>query len=147
MRVYQADPVIDTLWARGRRLAAGLRKAANDAGVAEHVPILGQPCCLVFGSRDAMGQPSQPFRTLLMQEILQRGILATSLVVNYCHTEEAIDQTVAAFADAFVVYRKALDEGIDDYLPGRPVNPPSARSHEGHRNSHGRGETSRPGTC
>lgn len=123
MRVYQAEPVIDTLWARGRRLAAGLRKAANDAGVAEHVPILGQPCCLVFGSRDAMGQPSQPFRTLLMQEILQRGILATSLVVNYSHTEEAIDQTIAAFAEAFVVYRKALDEGIDDYLSGRPVKP------------------------
>ena len=62
------------------------------------MPILGKPCCLVFGSRDQDGQPSQPFRTLLMQEILQRGVLATSLVVNYSHTEADIDQTIAAFA-------------------------------------------------
>lgn len=123
MKVYRDEPVIDTLWRRGSRLASGLREAAAAAGVGEYVPILGQPCCLVFGSRDAQGQPSQPFRTLLMQELIQRGVLATSLVVNYSHTEADIDQTVEAFAAAFVVYRRALDEGIEKHLVGRPVKP------------------------
>jgi glutamate-1-semialdehyde 2,1-aminomutase len=123
MQVYTTEPVIDTLWRRGERLAAGLRAAVQAAGVAEHVPILGQPCCLVFGSRDAMGQPSQHFRALLMQEIIRRGILATSLVVNYSHSEADIDRTVAAFGEAFVVYRRALDEGIGKYLCGRPLQP------------------------
>ncbi|HVL01822.1 MAG TPA: glutamate-1-semialdehyde 2,1-aminomutase [Dongiaceae bacterium] len=123
MRYYQAHPVVDTLWQRGQRLADGLKAAAAKAGVADFVPILGKPCCLVFGSRDQDGQPSQPYRTLLMQEILQRGVLATSLVVNYSHTEADIDQTIAAFADAFVVYRQALDQGIERYLKGRPVKP------------------------
>lgn len=123
MKVYRDEPVIDTLWQRGSRLAAGLREAAAAAGVAEQVPILGQPCCLVFGSRDASGQPSQPFRTLLMQQLIHRGVLATSLVVNYSHTEADIDQTVDAFAAAFQVYRRALDEGIDKHLVGRPVQP------------------------
>lgn len=123
MQVYRSQPVIETLWQRGRRLADGLRAAAAAAGVAEHVPILGQPCCLVFGSRDALGQPSQSYRTLLMQEIIQRGVLATSLVVNYSHTDADIDQTVQAFAGAFEVYRRALDDGIERYLQGRPVKP------------------------
>ncbi len=123
IKTYQSEPVIETLWQRGQRLADGLRAAANSAGVSDQVPILGQPCCLVFGSRDADGQPSQPFRTLLMQEILNRGVLATSLVVNYSHTEADIDQTIDAFAEAFTVYRRALDDGIDKYLPGRPVKP------------------------
>lgn len=123
MKVYREEPVIDTLWKRGERLATGLRQAASAAGVAKEVPILGPPCCLVFGSRDAAGQPSQPFRTLLMQEILRRGILATSLVVNYSHSEADIDATIDAFAQAFVVYRRALDEGIEKYLCGRPVKP------------------------
>jgi glutamate-1-semialdehyde 2,1-aminomutase len=121
--IYQREPVVETLWKRGERLAAGLRLAASAAGVANEVPILGPPCCLVFGSRDAAGQPSQPFRTLLMQEILRRGILATSLVVNYSHGEADIDATIDAFAEAFVVYRRALDEGLDKYLAGRPVKP------------------------
>src|SRR5690606_23595835 len=98
-------------------------EAASATGVADFVPILGRPCCLVFGSRDQDGQPSQPFRTLLMQEIIRRGILATSLVVNYSHTEADIDRTIDAFTEAFMVYRKALDSGIDGYLDGRPVKP------------------------
>jgi len=123
MREYRKEPVIDTLWQRGKRLADGLRAAATRAGVAEYVPILGQPCCLVFGSRDEQGQPSQPFRTLLMQEVLRRGVLATSLVVNFSHKEADIDQTVEAFAEAFDVYRRALNEGVAKYLTGRPVKP------------------------
>lgn len=123
MKVYREEPVIDVLWQRGQLLADGLKAAAADAGVANHVPILGQPCCLVFGSRDTDGQPSQPFRTLLMQEILRRGVLATSLVVNYSHTEADIDRTVEIFSEAFFVYRRALDEGIEKYLLGRPVKP------------------------
>lgn len=121
MRVYREEPVIETLWARGRRLAAGLRDAAARAGVADFVPVLGPPCCLVFGSRDPQGQPSQLFRTLLMQEIIRRGVLATSLVVNYSHTEADIDQTIEAFAGAFEVYRRALDDGVEHHLRGRPV--------------------------
>jgi glutamate-1-semialdehyde 2,1-aminomutase len=123
MRVYREQPVVETLWARGLRLAEGLKRAADAEGVAGQVPILGQPCCLVFGSRDAAGQPSQPFRTLLMQEILRRGILATSLVVNYSHGEAEIDRTIAAFREAFTVYRRALDEGVGKYLKGRSVQP------------------------
>jgi glutamate-1-semialdehyde 2,1-aminomutase len=123
MNVYRTEPVVETLWKRGERLATGLKKAAAAADVVGAVPILGPPCCLVFGSRDAAGEPSQPFRTLLMQEIIRRGILGTSLVVNYSHSEADIDATIEAFAESFVIYRRALDEGIEKYLVGRPVKP------------------------
>lgn len=123
VEVYRSEPVIETLWQRGDQLSAGLRQAAALHGVSDHVPILGKPCCLVFGSRDLQGQPSQPFRTLLMQEILRRGILATSLVVNYSHTPQDIERTIDAFAEAFKVYRQALDGGIERFLAGRPVKP------------------------
>ena len=128
MQVYRDAPVIETLHARGEQLATGLKQATAAAGVSDEVPILGPPCCLVFGSRDAHGEPSQPFRTLLMQALIERGILATSLVVNYSHSEADIAQTIEAFAHALVIYRRALDEGIDKYLKGRPVKP-AIRSH------------------
>ena len=68
-------------------------------------------------------KPSQPFRTLLLQEIIKRGILALSLVVSYSHTDADIDRTIEAFHEAFVIYQKALNEGIEKYLIGRPVKP------------------------
>jgi glutamate-1-semialdehyde 2,1-aminomutase len=123
MKVYREQPVIDTLWARGERLATGLRNAAAEAGVGDHVPILGPACCLVFGSRDAEGNPSQPFRTLLMQELVERGVLATSLVVNYSHSESDIDKTIGIFGEAFEVYARALEDGVERYLKGRSVKP------------------------
>ena len=123
MRTFETEPVVETLWARGARLREGLQQAAATHGLSEQVPILGRPCCLVFGSRDRDGQPSQPFRTLMLQELLKRGILASSLVVNYSHTEADIDRTVEAFDEAFVTYRRALEDGIEHHLAGRPVKP------------------------
>jgi len=123
LRYYQDNPVIEALWEKGQYLATCLRQAAESAGVAAQVPVLGKPCCLVFGTRDADGKPSQEFRTLLMQELIERGVLATSLVVNYSHSREDLDKTVEAFAGAFVPYRKALEQGVGRYLRGRPVKP------------------------
>jgi glutamate-1-semialdehyde 2,1-aminomutase len=123
MNIYSREPVIETLWGRGERLAKGLTKAAADAKVADNIPILGRPCCLVFGSRDHEQKPSQGFRTLFIQECMKRGVLASSLVVSYSHSEQDIDQTIEAMHGAMTVYRKALDEGLEKYLVGRAVKP------------------------
>jgi glutamate-1-semialdehyde 2,1-aminomutase len=46
-----------------------------------------------------------------------------SLVVSYSHSDSDIERTIEAISAALVVYRKALDEGIQKYLSGRPVRP------------------------
>jgi hypothetical protein len=38
-------------------------------------------------------------------------------------TQADISRTIEAIGDALVVYRKALEDGIDKYLAGRPVKP------------------------
>jgi glutamate-1-semialdehyde 2,1-aminomutase len=123
MAIYESEPVVETLWGQGARLANGLQQAIDHYGLSDHIPILGRPCCLVYGTRDQELKPSQPFRTLLLQETLKRGVLAPSLVVSYAHTDADIDQTIEVFGDAFAVYRKALDDGIEKYLVGRAVQP------------------------
>ncbi|HWA75728.1 MAG TPA: glutamate-1-semialdehyde 2,1-aminomutase [Polyangiaceae bacterium] len=123
MNIYQREPVIKTLWERGERLAAGIKKAAIDQGVDEQIATFGKPCCLVYGTKDQDKQPSQGFRTLFIQESMKRGVLGSSLVVSYSHTEQDIDRTIEAFHGAMGVYKKALDEGLEKYLVGRPVKP------------------------
>jgi glutamate-1-semialdehyde 2,1-aminomutase len=123
MKIYEKEPVIETLWRQGERLASQLQKSIDENHLTDYIPILGRPCCLVYGSRDNEKKPSQPFRTLLIQETMKRGILAPSLIVSYSHTDKDIDRTAEAFHEAFVIYRKALEEGIEKYLVGRPVQP------------------------
>jgi len=85
--------------------------------------VIGRPCNLVFVTCDQDGNRSQAFRTLFMQELIRRGVIAPSFVVSYSHSDADIDRTAEAVFDAHVVYRKALGEGIDKYLEGRPVKP------------------------
>ena len=58
-----------------------------------------------------------------MQELVKRGIIAPSFVVSLAHTEEDIDRTIDAVADALVLYRRALDGDVAAFLDGRPVKP------------------------
>ena len=80
---------------------------------------MGRPCNLVFGTLDADGQRSQPFRTLFLQELITRGIVGPSFVVSAALSDEDIDRTVEAVDQALAVYaRRAL--GRHRRLPARP---------------------------
>ncbi len=123
MQFYQSEPVVETLQARGARLRAGFEKAATRHGVQQAVALLSRDCNLLFATRDAQGQPSQPMRTLFMQEMVRHGVLAPSFVVSYSHSEADIDQTIEAIDAALAVYRQALDGDVNHFLEGRPVKP------------------------
>ena len=67
------------------------------------------------------GQPSQAFRTLFLRETLRRGLLMPSMVVSYAHDDATIDATIERVGEALAVYKRALEDGVERYLPGRPV--------------------------
>ena len=93
------------------------------AGLSDYFQVRGRDCNLVYVARDADGQPSQEFRTLVLQEFLEHGILAPSFVVNAAHDPKAISQVVDAVAELMPVYQRALDDGVATVLRGRPVRP------------------------
>ena len=123
MRIYKREPVVDALWRQGERLRAGVMKAVEAHGLQKSFVVIGKPCCMVFGTRDGGGKPSQAFRALFLQETIKRGILAPSFITSYAHTDADVDRTIEAVTESLAVYRRALDEGVDRYLVGPPVKP------------------------
>jgi glutamate-1-semialdehyde 2,1-aminomutase len=123
MRVYRDEPVIETLYRRGERLRAGVEQAARRHAVQDYLQILGRPCNLVFATRGADHAPSQGFRALFMQELIRDGVLAPSFVVSYAHTDSDIDRTIDAVDHAAGIYARALADGWEQHLLGRPVKP------------------------
>ncbi|MGH9895893.1 MAG: glutamate-1-semialdehyde 2,1-aminomutase, partial [bacterium] len=114
---------VEYLYRQGERLAAGINRAIEQHHLQEYFQVLGKPCNLIYATRDQDKNRSQPFRTLFLQETLKRGLLMPSLVVSFSHTDHDIDRTVEGIGDALYVYRKALGEGVEKYLIGRPVKP------------------------
>jgi glutamate-1-semialdehyde 2,1-aminomutase len=123
IRVYREHDVIRHLWDAGCSLARELNKTVAELKLDEYFVLRGKPCCMVYGTKDNDGKPSQPFRTLFIQETIKRGLLMPSLIVSYAHSQQDIEKTVEGVSEALYVYRKALDEGIDKYLKSRSVKP------------------------
>jgi glutamate-1-semialdehyde 2,1-aminomutase len=120
MRIYRTEPVIEHLYRIGERLKAGLEEVIAFHGVEAQVSVFGRPSCLLFGTRDGDGKPSQAFRTLFLQETIRRGVLMPSLTVSYAHTDEDVERTVEAVDGALAIYKCALADGVEHHLVGRP---------------------------
>jgi glutamate-1-semialdehyde 2,1-aminomutase len=120
MRTYKNESVVEHLYRQGSRLRKGVEEAILHRGLSNFVKISGRPCCLLYSSLDREGKPSQAYRSLFLQETIKRGVLMPSLVVSYSHTDSDIDATVVAIDAALEVYARALNDGPERYLIGRP---------------------------
>jgi glutamate-1-semialdehyde 2,1-aminomutase len=123
-RAYAERDVVGTMERQGALLRAAVTAEIAEAGLTDHVEVLGRPSCLVFATRDPDLRPSQAYRTLFLQELLRHGVLGQSFVISAAHTDADLDQTVAAVRRALPVYREAIGRGTTDgLLHGRPVAP------------------------
>lgn len=127
VETYEKEGIAERLHQIGAELRSGIDDAVADAGMNEYFQLRGRNCNLTYVARDSNGHPSQSFRTLVLQELLERGVLAPSFVACAAHDAQAIRLAVDAVAAAMPAYRRALDDGIETVLRGRPVRPPMRR--------------------
>jgi glutamate-1-semialdehyde 2,1-aminomutase len=127
LRTYREQNVVEFLWQQGKRLHALINRSIAENQLEGFFELIGRPCNLVFAAHDQDGRRSQVFRTLFLQEIIRRGVIAPSFVVSFSHSDTDIERTAQAVHEALGVYRKALDEGVEKYLLGRPVKPVNRR--------------------
>jgi glutamate-1-semialdehyde 2,1-aminomutase len=127
IQVYRNEEVVEFLWNQGERLRALVNQSIKSNRLEGFFEVVGRPCNLIFATYDENHQRSQVFRTLFLQELIRRGLIAPSFVVSYSHRDKDIERTAEAAHEALAIYRKALDEGVEKYLEGRPVKPVNRR--------------------
>jgi glutamate-1-semialdehyde 2,1-aminomutase len=123
IKIYREENIIDVMWERGRQLEKGVNKIIDELKLHDYFTISGKPCCLVYGTNDENRNPSQPFRTLFIQETIKQGLLMPSLIVSGAHSESDVQLAIDGIGEALIVYKKAIDEGIEKYLHGKSVQP------------------------
>jgi glutamate-1-semialdehyde 2,1-aminomutase len=121
---YKEQDIVGIMERQGAKLAEAINHASREQGLQDYVAVRGRPSCLIYTTNDHDGQPSQAYRTLFMQELLDRGVLGQSFVISAAHTDEDVEQTVDAATAALQIYGRALaDRTTDGWLRGRPVAP------------------------
>lgn len=123
LKVYRDLDVVGRIWESGSKLSSGMNALAAEFGIADQFQFVGLPCSPNFLTRDRTGQVSLEFRTLFVQEMIRHGVLMPWVAISYAHGDEEIATALEAGRKSLKVYRRALDEGWEKYLEGRPIKP------------------------
>ena len=125
----------DIVWTLGVILALGVtwgmtsqRVSAMEKDVdrlEKSLQLVGYPCLFVLNCRNSEGEIDDSFRTLMLQEMIARGILFQGLFFpTWSHKQKEVDQIIKAFDKSCAVYCKAIATGsTNNFLIGRATKP------------------------
>lgn len=123
MNFMQRNNVVEHLWTYGQKLKDMLQRQAENHGIAHSFKVDGFACSPYYMTLDQDGVNSLALRTLFSQEMIRNGVLMPWIALSYRHGEAELIITEQAVDQAFTVYRRALDEGVEKYLEGSVIKP------------------------
>lgn len=123
MGFMKRNHVVEHLWDYGQKLVGMMKKQAEAHGISHSFKVGGPACSPYYLTQDEAGANSLALRTLFSQEMIRAGVLMPWIALSYRHDEKELAATEAAVGQAFAVYRRALNEGVEKYLVGPVIKP------------------------
>jgi glutamate-1-semialdehyde 2,1-aminomutase len=125
IKAMQAHDMVASNWARGNSLRARLEQSIRRHGLTDHLQVLGYDCLMLVACRNHEKVLDDRFRTLMMQEMISRGVLFQGLFyTTWSHQEAELTHQATAFDESCAVYAQAIAAGsCDGLLIGRPAKP------------------------
>ena len=109
--------MIESNWQRGAELKSRLEQVILKHELQSALKWVGYPCLLALVCRDAEGNVDDSFRTLMMQEMIARGVLFQGLFyTTWSHQQAELNQFVMAFDESCAVYKHAIRQGNTNQL-------------------------------
>jgi glutamate-1-semialdehyde 2,1-aminomutase len=125
LTIFQRDNVIADNWRRGARLKANLQQIVSSHGLEGRLVIGGYPCLLNFAFAGLPEARSLEWKTLLMQELVERGVLTQGILFpTPSHDDAVCQETAAAFDYAVSQVAEAWRTGsVAGFLRGPAIRP------------------------
>ena len=117
--------VFEKNWKKGRYIVENINKVIKYYLLEDYIEIIGSPILPAVVFRDHNRNVSMEYRTLFLQEMIQRGILFQGLfTIAYEHTYKDIDLTIKIFKESLEVFKKAIEEkSTKNFLVGEATKP------------------------
>lgn len=125
IQAFKQHNMIASNWARGEAVKRRLEQVIDKHGLGKSLQLVGYPCLFALVCRNSAGDTDDAFRTLMLQEMIARGVLFQGLFYpTWSHQQAEMDHLVMAFDESCAMYRKAIDAGTtSQLLIGRPAKP------------------------
>jgi glutamate-1-semialdehyde 2,1-aminomutase len=122
------EPVIETLWRTGGVLAEGVGARIARHGLTELFGLVGKAPWMILTTRDHPAARKEASKTLLVTELLARGVLLLGSH-NVCYAHDGVDvaRVFAAYDAALARVAEELATGSLEARLGRPAIEPVFR--------------------
>ncbi|MEN9358843.1 MAG: 3-aminobutyryl-CoA aminotransferase [Verrucomicrobiota bacterium] len=119
------EPVVDTLWSRGREVAGIALEAARRHGLEHCYSLTGLPPWQLIVWKDAPGASAAELKTFFIRRMLAKGIMINSSHnVSYALGDAEVAKIAAAYNQVFEEMAAALSRGELPLLLGcAPIQP------------------------
>ena len=121
---FKTKPVIKKMWDTGTVMMDQFNKITKEQSL--EITLTGYPVRMKLSCKDSQGNDSILMKSLLIQEMVKRGIFMHPGVeyLSFSHEREDIKKTIDAFLDVSLIIKKALNENkLESYLEGNPIKP------------------------
>jgi adenosylmethionine-8-amino-7-oxononanoate aminotransferase len=124
LEVFQLNNVVTHNHNIGKLLSEQVRKLITEHSLLDYIEIVATDWMIGFSFLNSRREPCQGMRTLVMQEMISRGVLFQgSFIPCYSHSTSDVDYFIEAFNQTLAVYKNALEDGYEKFLVGMPAKP------------------------
>lgn len=124
IREFKNKPVIKHNHDVGDCFIKTVRKTLVEKGLSDYISVSDKPWMQTFIVRNKQGEPDNGMRTLLLQEMIARGVLFQgAFVPSFSHSLEDIEYFGQALAESADIFSQALERGWEKFLVGPAIKP------------------------
>lgn len=119
------EPVVATLKQRGEAVIEGTRRLIAKHNADGFLSVSGHPSWSFLNIRDAAPYSLWEIKTLMMQELFARGVLAYGThTISYAHGDDEVATLLRAYDDVFGIMVDAVENGsLEAKLRCAPLEP------------------------
>ena len=121
----QTQPVVERLYAQGKKVLEGLRELVKKHQVSHLVAVAGNPVWTFFVINDAAPYTQWEIKTLYLQEMFARGILILGTHnMSFSHSDSDVARLLAVYDEVLPLLKQAVEgQRLHEFLRCRPLAP------------------------
>lgn len=122
--VFQKSNVVEHNHSIGRLMKTKIEAVLKKTNMNDYIEYQSAEWMQIFVFKDKNKAANAGLRTLMLQEMIRRGVLFQGTFVPcFSHTEADVEYFAHAFELSLEVYALALESGYEAYLVGEPTKP------------------------
>jgi len=124
IKEFKKNNVVDYIYDFGEKIINNSNSLIVKYDLTQFIKVIPSKWMPAYIFKDKDGQVCAGMRTLIMQEMIKRGILFQGVfAICFSHNENDLKYFFKAFEEILPIYKNALIEGYQKYLIGEKVEP------------------------